>query len=465
MDPASGAPDVARRLTETEVVAYVLVDLAIILALARIVGWVFVKLNQPRIVGEIVAGILLGPTVLGGSLASGPDDPGSGLVNDLFPLQSFEFLNVMATLALVLFMFLVGLEVEQRFFAGRGRQIVILALAVTVIPFVIGFGVAAVLDEPDVWRVITTRDGEEVSFVTHALFIGAGLAVTAFPVMARILQEKNMLATEMGAVAIGAAAISLPLMFIVIASAFSSGPYGVPESAAVKLLLALGLAAFLLFVVRPALRWILDRRYQPGQELKPDVFALLLIGVFLAAAAADRIGVQALTGGFLFGAAVPQVPGLAKAVIERLEDLVVVVLIPVLLVVSGLHTDLREFGLGDLGGLLLFLVAMIVAKWGVSAFAGPAVGLTWRESNAVGVLMNCRGLEILIVGLIGLQAGILTEQMMSVFVLGAIATTLMTGPLFDRFAPKAETEREFAALADADREAAMLGKEVEGKPG
>ena len=211
---------------------------------------------------------------------------------------------------------------------AAGRQIVVLALAVTVVPFLIGFGVAAVLDEPDVWRVLTTRDGDDVSFVTHALFVGAGLSVTAFPVMARILQEKNMLSTEIGAVAIGAAAISLPLMFIVVASAFATGPHGVPESASVKLVLALALAAFLIVAVRPALGWVLQRRYRPGEELDTGVFALLLIGVFLTAAAADRIGVQALTGGFLFGAAVPQLPGLARAVIDRLSSLVVVVLIP-----------------------------------------------------------------------------------------------------------------------------------------
>ena len=430
------AGEVAHRLTETEVVAYVLIDLAVIVAAARLVGWVFVKLGQPRVIGEIVAGIMLGPTLLGGTLASGPEDPGSGLVNDLFPLEAFEFLNLLATLGLVLFMFLVGLEVEQRFFHGRGRQIVAIGVAVTVVPFVIGFGVASVLDEPNVWRVLTTRDGTDVPFITHALFIGAGLAVTAFPVMARILQERRMLSTEMGAVTIGAAAISLPLMFVVIASAFATGPHGVPESAAVKLLLALALAALLFAVVRPALRWLLNRRYDPGEPLDAGVFALLLIGAFLTGAAADRIGVQALTGGFLFGAAVPQVPGLANAVVSRLHDLVVIVLIPVLLTVAGLHTDLRAFSLPDVAGLLLFLGAMIVAKWGVSAFTGPAVGLTWRESNALGVLMNCRGLEILIVGLIGLQAGVLTEQMMAVFVLGAIVTTLMTGPLFDRFAPR-----------------------------
>ena len=440
MLPLADAGEVAHRLTETEVVAYVLLDLAIIVAAARTVGWLFVRMHQPRVIGEIVAGILLGPTLLGGSVASGPDDPGSGLVNELFPFEAFEFLNLIATLALVLFMFLVGLEVEQRFFRGRGRQIVTLALAVTIVPFLIGFGVAALLDEPNVWRVLTTRDGEDVPFLTHALFIGAGLAVTAFPVMARILQEREMLSSEMGAVAIGAAAISLPLMFIIVASAFATGPHGVPESAAVKLALAAALAGFLIVVVRPMLRWVLARRYTSGDELDPSLFALLLIGTFLSAAAADRIGVQALTGGFLFGAAVPQVPGLAQAVAGRLEDLVVIVLIPVLLTVAGLHTDLRAFSLEDVGGLLLFLGAMIVAKWGVSAFTGPAVGLSWRESNALGVLMNCRGLEILIVGLIGLQAGVLTEQMMAVFVLGAIVTTLMTGPLFDRFAPREPAE-------------------------
>ena len=154
--------------------------------------------------------------------------------------------------------------------------------------------------------------------------------------------------------------------------------------------------------------------------------------------------------------------GLATAVIERLQDLVVVVLIPVLLVVSGLHTNLREFALADVGGLLLFLAAMIVAKWGVSAFVGPAVGLGWRDANAVGVLMNCRGLEILIVGLIGLQAGVLTEQMMAVFVLGAIVTTLMTGPLFDLLAPREGIELKPPAVTRADDSAASLGKHLGG---
>ena len=336
------AGEVAHRLTETEVVAFVLIDLAVIVAVARVLGGLFVRFGQPRIVGEIVAGLLLGPTLLGGEVAGSDEDPGSGLVNELFPLEAVEFLSLLATLGLALFMFMVGLEVEQRFFRAHGRQIVVLALAVTAVPFALAFGVAAVLDEPGVWRVETTSTGEEVSYLTHALFIGAGLAVTAFPVMAHILRERNLLSTKMGSVAIGASAVSLPLMFAIVASAFATGPHGVPESAGVKLLLTVALAAFLFVAVRPALRRVLERRYRPNEELSADIFALLLVGVFLTGAAADRIGVQALTGGFLFGAAVPQLPGLARAVTLRLENLVVIVLIPVLLAVAGLHTNLRD---------------------------------------------------------------------------------------------------------------------------
>jgi Kef-type K+ transport system membrane component KefB len=224
----------------------------------------------------------------------------------------------------------------------------------------------------------------------------------------------------------------------------------VPKSVTSKLLLALALTAFLFMVVRPLLRLAVDRWYRPGAGLSPELFAILLIGVFLCAAAADRIGVQALTGGFLFGACVPQVEGLAAAMAERLHELVVILLIPVLLAVSGLQANMRVFELDDIPGLLLFLVAMVASKWRPTLAAGRAVGMRWDESNAVGVLMNCRGLEILIVGLIGKQAGVLTSGMLIVFVLGAIVTTLMTGPLFDRFAPKEPTVPMPADVIEAE---------------
>ena len=174
-----------------EVIAYVLADLAIILIAARIVGGLMVKIGQPRIVGEMISGILIGPSVLGGQLAKGavssldiPAVDGSGLVNDLFPLQSFAFLSLFGSLTLVFFMFLVGLEVEQRLLRGKERQILVVALAVIAVPVALGFLVGGVLDEPGKWKSPMTITGAEVSATTHALFLGAALAVTAFPVMA-----------------------------------------------------------------------------------------------------------------------------------------------------------------------------------------------------------------------------------------------------------------------------------------
>lgn len=445
--PPPNPPEV---LAGSEVIAYVLADLAIILLAARIVGALFVRIKQPRVVGEIIAGILIGPTILGGQLAKGavtaldrPAVDGSGLVNDLYPLQAFSFLSLIGQIALVFFMFLVGLEVQQRFLKGRERQIAIVAISVVAVPVALGFLIGGILDTPGKWKVAMTPTGESVSATTHALFLGAALAVTAFPVMARILQEKRMLATQMGAVGVGAAALVTPLMFLVVAAAVASAKgEGVPSTFGTKFALAAGLVVLLFVVVRPVLKWIIDRRYTEGEPLDGDLLALLIFGALASGLAADRIGINALNGGFLFGACVPQVAGLGKAVIERLETLVIVFMIPVFLAVSGLQTDLTTLEANQIGGIALFLAAMIAGKWFVGAGAGLAVGMKRNEANAIGVLMNCRGLMILVVALIGKQAGVITDPMQIAFVLGAIVTTMMTGPLVDVFLPAKAVEEE-----------------------
>ena len=443
-------PPAPESLPSSEVIAYVLADLAIILLAARIVGGIFVKLKQPRIVGEIIAGVLIGPTLLGGQLAHGaitslnkPAEDGTGLVNALYPLQAFAFLNLIGLLTLVLFMFLIGLEVEQRFLKGREKQILLVALAVIVAPVALGFLVGAILDDPGKWKGVVTPEGKSVSSTTHALFLGAALAVTAFPVMARILQEKRMLDTDMGGIGVGAAAVVTPLMFLVVAGATASAKgQGVPNTIGVKLLLALGLVAVLFLVVRPLLGIVLRRRFDPDQPLDGDLFALLLFGALLTGLAADRIGIHSLNGGFLFGACVPQIPGLARAVLDRMLQFVVVFMIPVFLAVSGLQTDLGVLDTDLIAGTVIFLTAMILSKWVVGALAARAVGLNWREANTIGVLMNCRGLMILVVALIGKQAGVITDPMQAVFVIGAIVTTLMTGPLVDVFVPESDVESQ-----------------------
>ena len=443
-------PTPPEALPATEVIAYVLADLAIILLAARIVGGIVAKLGQPRIVGEMIAGILIGPTVLGGQLAKGavtsldlPAVAGSGLVNDLFPLQSFAFLSLFGSLTLVFFMFMVGIEVDQRFLKGREKQILVVALSVLVVPVVLGFVIGGILDTPGKWKSPMTLTGAEVSSTTHALFLGAALAVTAFPVMARILQEKRVLNTAMGGIGVGAAAVVTPLMFLVLAGAVASAKgQGAPSTIGVKLLLALALIAVLIIAVRPLLRLVLDRRFDPEKPLDGDLFALLLFGAVATGFAADRIGINSLNGGFLFGACVPQIAGLSRAVLDRLQQFVVVFMIPVFLAVSGLQTNLRILDASLIGGIVLFVAAMVFAKWAAGAVAGRFVGLNWRDANAIGVLMNCRGLMILVVAVIGKQAGVITEPMYVTFVIGAIGTTLMTGPLVDIFLSASDVEEE-----------------------
>ena len=428
-----------------ETLAYILGVLALILIVARIVGGLFVRFGQPRVVGEIIAGILIGPTILGGHIGRGDitATPGSeavvghGLTHDLYPVQAFAFLNLLGQITLVFFMFLVGVEVQQRFLKGRGRQILVVSIAVVAIPVLLGIPVAMLLDSPD-WRPAG------LSFGTYALIVGAGLAVTAFPVMARVLQEKRMIATDMGATGVGAAAVVTPLMFLVLAAAAASAEQGTGavDDVAIKFLLALALTVFLFLVVRPFMKRVVLRDFSPEKPIGGDVLAFLLIGALLSGLAADRIGINSLNGGFLFGAAVPQIAGIAKAVIDRMSDFVVIFLIPVFLAVAGIQTDFRVLTVEAIPGILLFLGAMIVGKWFVGTGAGMAVGLKWKEANVIGILMNCRGLMILVVAVVAASFNGITPQMRVTFALGAIITTLMTGPLVDVFMPKRRQEEE-----------------------
>lgn len=432
-------------IAPADVVAYVLAALAIILIAARAVGTVFEKIGQPRVVGEIIAGILIGPTILGGALAKAPlpgvpGVAGSGLVNDLFPLQAFSFLNLIGQVALVFYMFLVGVELDQRFLRGRGRQMLIVAIAVTAVPLGLGFLCGALLDGAT-WR----PDG--ISSTAFSLFMGAGLSVTAFPVMARILQEKQMLGTSLGAVGVGSAAIVTVIMFLIIAAASASAKgSGAVSGAGTKLLLVLGLSVVLAVVVRPVLHY-LTRGWEEDGPLPGNLLAGLLIGALATGLATDRILGAALVGGFLFGMVVPARPGLAEAIIARMTDAVILFFLPVFLAVSGLRTDLTLINGTVLVGSALFVTLMIVGKLVVGYLAGRAVGLDSKEAGTLGALLNCRGLLILVVALIGLQLGVITPQTQVVFVIGAIVTTMMTGPLVDLFLPKDVRKATLATTA------------------
>ncbi|MDQ3937282.1 MAG: cation:proton antiporter [Chloroflexota bacterium] len=400
---------------------YVLLSVAIILILAQIMGRLAAAVGQPRVVGEIIAGLLIGPTVLGGALAAG-GQPAEGLVGNLFG-PAAGFLALTGQIGLIFYMFLVGMELDQSLLRGRFRQIAVTGLAVVLVPIAFGFLVGALLTGP-------TWVPAGVDATIFSMFVGAALSVTAFPVMARILQEKGLIATPLGATGVGAAALVTVLMFLAIAAANALVTMSRVE---VELGLRLGLTvAFvlvLLFVVRPVVERMTTRL--TSETLPASLIGVLLAGAVASGLIGDRIGISALVGGFLFGLVIPG--RLATPIIGRMQPAVVLFFLPIFLAFSGLRTDLKTIGIDLIPGVLLVLTLMIVGKWGVGYVVGRATGLPAVQAHVLGVLLNCRGLLILVVALRGLELGVITPAMQAVFVIGAIVTTVMTGPLTDYF--------------------------------
>jgi Kef-type K+ transport system membrane component KefB len=309
-------------------------------------------------------------------------------------------------------------------------------------------------------------DVDTVSSLGFGLFIGAFMSITALPVMARILQEKGLATSPLGAVGIAAAAAVTVLMFILvsIASGVSTGaPTGLLVT---RTLLAFVYLAVMLVAVRPFLEqrlgvpyterarkigltsakqtWSGIDEFAPsgaGQgALSHAMFAWILVLVFASGWVAHILGINVIVGGFMAGLVLPARQGLIRDMTTELFDTVVIVLLPVFLAFAGLNADFTQLSVAAVPGLVIFVVACIVAKWGGGAVVGKAAGLSWQESNLLGILMNCRGLLPLVVGLVGLQAGVISPAMNVAAVTMALVTTAMTGPLFDRFNKPTSTE-------------------------
>jgi Kef-type K+ transport system membrane component KefB len=439
------------QLAPDQVLGFVLLNVAIIVIVARMMGALFKRIGQPTVVGEIVGGVLLGPTLLGRSVFAW-DQPWSFLNCDkalavsgadpsitacLFPPQSRSVLSILGQIALVFFMFLVGLELDWDLLKGKGRKIMTVAFGAVAVPIGLAFVIGPILFTSDFVAAFGTAD--EPSQLSFTFFIAAMLTVTAFPVMARILQEKGMTASAMGSVGVAAAAIVTVAMFLTVAVAAGVATDQGPSSMAVKFAAAGVYIALLFLVVRPALAPI-GRAYEEAGRLTPGLFATVLIVLFLSAYTAHQIGINVIVGGFLAGAVMPARHGLFREMASRLADLTAIILLPVFLAFSGLNTDFTQLRADHLPGIALFLVAGVAGKWlGSAAFARVA-GMSWSEGNVLGILMNCRGLLVLVVALIGFNQGVLSAPMQVGGVVMALVTTMMTGPLFDRFAPSVAPE-------------------------
>ena len=433
--PAAGP---RRTVASTEDIVWrILLAASVIIVVARGVGSLFRRINQPQVVGEIVAGVLLGPSALG--LISHP------ATMFLFPDKVLPYIDAMAQIGLVFFMFLIGLELDVKLIRGRGHVAATVSHASIIFPFLLGTGVALIL-----FPVVGSGAGK---FTPFALFLGASMSITAFPVLARILTERGIYKTHLGAVTLTCAAVddvtAWCILAVVVAVARSHGP----EKVLITIGLAIVFIAVMILLVRPLVARVASYHEERGQ-LAGGMLALLFVGVLLSALATDRIGIHAIFGAFLFGAIMPQRSELIAELTGKLEDFTVVFFLPLFFAFSGLRTDLTLLG-GD-GRLWLFclliLAVAIAGKWGGSTLTARIVGLPMREAMGVGVLMNTRGLTELIILNIGLELGVIPPTLFAMLVVMALVTTFMTTPILALVYGHGQLERMVDEAGGADEE-------------
>lgn len=418
------------------VAAWVLIDIAIIVVVARLVGRLFVRMHQPAVVGEILAGIMLGPTLLG--LLPG-DLPAL-----LFPDDARPYLEVVAQLGLVVFMLLVGLELDLTLIRGKERLAAVISATSVVLPFVLGAGLAVVL-----WQYHNVVKGEDVRLLPFALFIGAAMAVTAFPVLARILSERGMQKTSIGALTLACAAVDDVLAWSLLALVFAVVKSESPTDVLVVFGLSVVFVAVMFTIVKPQLARLAGAYARSG-KITSTIFSVVMVGALTSAFITEWIGIHAIFGAFLFGVIMPRRDSVAMNhdLFERLEGIAVLLLLPVFFIVSGLEVNLPSVGVSGLWQLAAIIAVAVTGKFAGALIAGRLQGLPNRKAATIGVLMNTRGLTELVILNVGLNAGVLSPELFSLMVVMAIVTTVMTEPLLRVVYPDRMLARD---IADAER--------------
>jgi Kef-type K+ transport system membrane component KefB/nucleotide-binding universal stress UspA family protein len=406
--------------------ALFMIQAALIIALSRLVGVVVAAIGQPMVIAEIVAGILLGPSLLG--LAS------PHTMAALFPKESMPLLGMISQIGLVLFMFLIGLELDPKLLRGRAHTSVLISHSSIIVPCLLGALLGLYL--------YPRLSSPEVPFGSFVLFMGVAMSITAFPVLARILAERRLLKTKVGAVAITCAAVDDVTAWCLLAFVVSIAKSANLKSATLTVGLALAYIAGMFVLVRPFLRR-LGAASTSREGLTQNMVAVTLLILLASSWTTELIGIHALFGAFMLGAVMPKDGNFGRHLAEKLEDLVVVFLLPMFFAYSGLRTQL---GLLDTRGAwvmcaLVILVACL-GKFGGSAVAARITGLKWRESGALGILMNTRGLMELIVLNIGLDLGVISPTLFTMMVIMALVTTFMTTPLLELVYPMSELTRQ-----------------------
>jgi Kef-type K+ transport system membrane component KefB len=395
--------------------------------MCRLVGELFRKMHQPRVVGEMFAGIMLGPSLLGWMAPH--------FSAYLFPVSSLGFLNALSQVGVVVFMFLVGLGINPRELKKQGHAAVLTSHVSITAPFVLAAFLALYL--------YPRLSDDSVAFTSFALFMGSAMSITAFPVLARILSERNLLASRLGTVAIACAAVDdvtgwciLAYIVVLIRSAHSSTSIWVTTAG----LVVFGL--IMIYGVRRLLRGY-ERVYKAKGELSENLMALMILLVLASALCTEYLGIHLLFGAFLMGAIMPKQRHFVRYVLDRFETITVTLLLPLFFAFTGLRTNIglvKGPQMWMYCGLIILVAT--VGKLGGSTLASWLTGIPLRDAAGLGTLMNTRGLMELVILNIGLDIGVISPALFSMMVIMALVTTFMTTPVLALICPKEFSARE-----------------------
>jgi Kef-type K+ transport system membrane component KefB len=398
-----GAPDV---------LLHVLLALSVVIIAGRALGAVLKLIHQPPVLGEVLAGIMIGPSLLGHVWPAA--------TSFLLPSSIAPFLSIIAQIGVILFMFLVGLELDTSQLKDRGGATLAISHASIVVPFVLGSILALWL-----YPMLSTSN---VPFTVFALFIGVSLSVTAFPVLARILIERGMQRTRIGVIALTCAAVGDVTAWCLLAFIVATAKAKIAGAAITFGLTALYLA-FMLLVARPLAERAV-RAQDARQSVSQAAFAVVVVALLLSTLATQAVGIHAIFGGFLLGAIIPHDSQIARHLTDKLRDIVVVLFLPAYFAFTGMRTQIGLVdGISQWVVCGVILAAASVGKFGGTFVAARITGLGSRDAASLGILMNTRGLMELIVLNVGLDLGILSPTLFAMLVLMAIVTTFATTPI------------------------------------
>ncbi|ESU19122.1 Na+/H+-exchanging protein [Flavobacterium cauense R2A-7] len=399
----------------THPLAILLAQIVTIVFIARLFGAIFKRIGQPTVIGEILAGIVLGPSVIGNYFP--------GFSEALFPAASLGNLQFLSQIGLILFMFVVGMELDLKVLQNKAKEAVVISHASIVIPFTLGLVLA--------YFIYTEFAPEGVEFISFALFTGIAMSITAFPVLARIVQERGLHKTKLGAMVITCAAADDITAWCILAAVIAIVKAGSFLSSLYIIALAIIYVFLMLKFVKPFLKRIGELYDNPDSITKP-VIAIFFLTLLISSYATEIIGIHALFGAFMAGVIMPESMRFRNVFIEKVEDVSQVMLLPLFFVFTGLRTQiglLDDAYLWEVCGYIV-LVA-VVGKFVGSALTARYVGQSWKDSLTIGALMNTRGLMELVVLNIGYDLGVLKPEIFAMMVIMALATTFMTGPALD----------------------------------